>query len=60
MCWFVDQNQFLHVEEKLNVDIVATVTEHFGELIINRGNKLTLLGMGIKLTNNGKLKVVMK
>ena len=41
----------------MNEETVAEVLKNFGELIIQRGNKFTFLGMDIELTNGGKVKI---
>ena len=48
------------MEYRVNEDIVEVVSNVFGKLIIQRGYKFTFLGIDIELTDNGKVKIVMK
>ena len=48
--WYVAYNKFSHMEYKVNEAIVVVVSKHFGDLIIQKVNKYTFLGIEIELT----------
>ena len=49
IAWYVDDNKISHVDPKVVTSVLEAVKEHFGELVISRGNEHDLLGMKITL-----------
>ena len=45
--WYVDDNKISHVEDDVITTELETITEHFGELDISRGDEHNFLGMHI-------------
>ena len=41
MCWYVDDNNASHVNEKVIYELMDAVKKHFGEIKITRGKKHT-------------------
>jgi hypothetical protein len=54
IAWYVDDNKLSHVESNVVTEILDKVKDHFGELVISRGDEHTLLGMHIKLNREKK------
>ena len=50
--WYADDNQIQHISVKVVTMMLKKITEHFGELLVSRGNKHDLLGMHIVLNRN--------
>ena len=44
----------------MNEEILEAILKNFGELSIKRGNKFTLLRIGIELTDDEKVKIFLK
>ena len=47
--WYVGNNKISHVEKDVITKELETITEHFGELDISRGDEQNFLGMHIVL-----------
>ena len=58
--WYINKNKVLHVEEKVNKEIITEMSKNFVEMIVHIGNKFTLLGMEIELTDVGKVRISTK
>ena len=56
IAWYVDDNKISHEDPKVVTEVLEAIKEHFGDLVINRGNEHDLLGM--KITINRKNKTV--
>mmetsp|Transcript_6126 Transcript_6126/g.8912 ORF Transcript_6126/g.8912 Transcript_6126/m.8912 type:complete len:317 (-) Transcript_6126:68-1018(-) len=54
IAWYVDDTKLSHVGPEVVTNILDTVKEHFGERVINRGNKHDLLGMKIEIDRDKK------
>ena len=54
LTWYVDDNKISHVEKDVITAELETITEHFGELDISRGDEHDLLGMHIVLNRKEK------
>ena len=48
------------MEDKENDNIAASVSKNFGGLVIQRGKKLSFLGIDIYLNDYGKLETCIK
>ena len=48
------------LDEEVNTKVIETISEHFGNLKISRGEKHKFLGIDIKLLADGKLSLFMK
>jgi hypothetical protein len=40
-------------------DILATIEEKYGKMMVTHGDKHTYVGMDIKFTNNGDMEIIM-
>jgi len=49
ICWYVDDNKLSHVYPAVNTMIIDAISEHFGKLVVTRGNKHTFLGMDLEM-----------
>ena len=58
--WCTDDNKTLHVDPKVNDAIVEEVKIQFGNLIVARGKKYSLLGMSITISDDCKIELEMK
>ena len=58
--WYINKNKVSHVEEKVNKEIITEMSKNFVEMIVQIGNKFTLLGMEIELTDVGKVRISTK
>ena len=58
--WYVDENKLPHVDPNVVTNILEKIKEHFGDLVINRGDTHDLLGVTIKIGNDNKVDLVMK
>jgi hypothetical protein len=54
IAWYVDDNKLSHISKDVVTEILEKVKEHFGELVISRGDKHTLLGMHITMNRKKK------
>ena len=54
IAWYVDDNKLSHADPRVVTEILDAVKEHFGELVISRGNKHDLLGMKIEIDRKNK------
>ena len=54
IAWYVDDNKISHVDPKVVTSVLEAVKEHFGELVISRGNEHDLLGMKITLDRKNR------
>ena len=54
IAWYVDDNKLSHVDPKVVTEVLDAIKEHFGELVIYRGNAHNLLGMKIVLDQRNK------
>ena len=45
--WYVDDNKVSHVDKEVNIKVIGTIAEHFGNLTVSRGKKHKFLGMEI-------------
>ena len=52
--WYADDNQIQHISVKVVTMMLKKITEHFGELLVSRGNKHDLLGMRTILNRKEK------
>ena len=52
--WYVDDNKISHVNEKVDTREMDKLSEHFGNLSIQRGNSFDFLGMTIKVDRDKK------
>ena len=59
IAFYVDDNKISHKDSKVVSKVIEEVTEKFGKLTIQRGNKFDLLGMDIEIKNR-KVHVSMK
>ena len=37
--WYVDNNKVSHVDEYMNTKVIETISEHFGNLTLSRGEE---------------------
>ena len=51
VAFYVDDNKISHKDPKVVTRVIEQLSEHFGDLKIQRGNKFDLLGMDIELKN---------
>ena len=58
--WYVDDNKLSHVDPNVVTDILEEINNHFGDLVINRGDTHNLLGTTIKIWNDKKVDLVKK
>ena len=58
--WYVDGNKVSHVNLKVNIMIIKTTANMFGDLIITRGKNEKNLDMDIELLDDNKLAIGMK
>jgi hypothetical protein len=54
IAWYVDDNKISHVDKDVVTKILDDVKDHFGELVLSRGDKHTLLGMHITMNREKK------
>ena len=54
IAWYVDDNKISHADPDVVTSVLGTVKEHFGEIVISRGNQHDLLGMKIGLDHMNK------
>ena len=54
ICWYVDDNKISHADKDVVSEVLKQVEEHFGKLVISRGNTHDLLGMKIELDRKNK------
>ena len=54
IAWYVDDNKLSHEDPQVVTDVLNAVKEHFGELVISRGDEHDLLGMKIKMNRADK------
>ena len=52
--WYVDDNKISHKNESVVTSKIENISQHFGDLSIQRGNDLQFLGMDIKLDRKNK------
>ena len=52
--WYVDDNKISHKNESVVTSKIEKISQHFGDLSIQRGNDLQFLGMDIKLDRKNK------
>ena len=43
--WYVDDNNFSHVDPNIVTEILEEIKKHFGKLVISRGGENNFLGM---------------
>ena len=53
--WYVDDNKVSHMEAKLVEDLINDLKNHFEKLVVTRGNKHTIRGMNINITQGGEV-----
>ena len=58
--WYVDNNKVSHVDAQVVTNILDMIKQHFGDITIYQGNKHIFLGIGIEITNEGKIEIEMK
>ena len=51
VAFYVDDNKISHVDPKVVTSVIEEISRHFGELQVQRGNKLDILGMDIEIKN---------
>ena len=51
VAFYVDDNKISHKDPKVVTRVIEQLSEHFGDLKIQRGNKFDLLGMDVELKN---------
>ena len=54
IAWYVDDNKISHNDPRVVTEVLDAIKEHFGELVISRGNKHDLLGMKIVMNRKDK------
>ena len=54
IAWYVDDNKLSHDDPRVVTEVLEAVKEHFGELVISRGDEHDLLGMKIKMNRTEK------
>ena len=54
IAWYVDDNKLSHVDPDVVTKIMDEIKEHFGDLVISRGNEHDLLGMKIVMDRKNK------
>ena len=54
IAWYVDDNKISHNDPRVVTEVLNAIKEHFGELVISRGNKHDLLGMKIVMNRKDK------
>ena len=55
--WYVDNNKVTHVSEDMITRFRDTTKKCFGELVLSRGKKHTIIGMGIELVKDEKIRI---
>lgn len=56
--WYVDDNKLSHDDPKVVKEVLENINEHFGDLVIYRGNEHNLLGMKIAIDRKNKNVVI--
>ena len=59
VCWYVDDNNIIHVEPKVVNKVIKMIEGKFGKMPQTRGDKHDFLGMNINLKDK-KVKISMK
>ena len=59
VCWYVDDNKISHKDPKVVKKVVTKIEEKFGKMSQTEGDDQEFLGMSIKYTEDGKVKVRM-
>ena len=54
----MDDNKLSHKDPKVVTEVLEAIKGHFGELVINRGNKHDLMGMKITLDRKNKSVII--
>ena len=54
IAWYVDDNKISHKDPGVVTEVLDAIKEHFGELVVSRGNKHDLLGMKIIMNRKDK------
>ena len=57
---YVDDITLSHMEAKVVGYLINNLKEHFGELVVTRGNNHTFLGMNINITGDKNIEIDMK
>ena len=52
--WYVDDNKLSHADTDVVTEILDEISEHFGELVVSRGDKHDLLGMHIEIDRKNR------
>ena len=58
--WYDDYNKLSHVYPNVVTGILEYIKKQFGDIVISRGNTHDFLGMNIKISNDKKVKLIMK
>ena len=56
---YVDNNKVSHVDPKVMTSVIDLMKEHFGDLIIHRGNNQNFLAMSISINKEMNIKIEM-
>ena len=57
--WYVDDNKLSHVDTNVVTDIIEEIKNHFGDLVISRGDTHDFLGINIKIMKDKKVELMM-
>ena len=58
--WYVDYNKVSHMEAKVVEDLIKSLKNHFGELLLTRRKKHTFFCVNINITEDQKVEIDMK
>jgi hypothetical protein len=60
IAWYVDDNKISHVKSSVVTTVIAQIEEKFGKMTVTRGNHHVFLGMDIRFTGDGNVRIGMK
>ena len=58
--WYVDDNKVSYADGEVNIKVIETIAENFGNIPVSRGKKHNFLGMDIEFLSDGELSLFMK
>ena len=60
ICWYVDNTKISHVDPAVVTNVIESLESIFEKMTVIRGKRHKFIGMGFELTNDGKVKIIMK
>jgi hypothetical protein len=60
ICWYVDDLKISHMERSVVDNMISIIEARYGKMVVTHGNVHTYVGMDIKFTDDGEVKILMK